>query len=171
MSVGSVVVDRSLFKTILLGPVILIFFSGCFWHRVDYSVFDPRCREWIKNRNYNMAYSKEIESMSDVRLKFSYYMCVNMVSGHMVVPERIFYDDPKESVAVLVDGLSKYNEDIAVWMIIHALQQIQLKGDYHVAEDDRAMSAIKVRMSMMKNEEWKDMASGKLKWIESQKKN
>lgn len=160
---------RSLIKTIFLGPVVLMLFSGCFWHRVDYSTFDPRCREWANDKNYKIIYSEIIKSTSDVKLKFSYYMCVNMVRGHMIVPEEIFFNDPEKSVAVLVGGLSKYNEDIAVWMIVHALEKIQVEKKYDVANDDRAMSAAMIRISKMSHEEWKRMASGKLKWIESQK--
>jgi len=45
---------RTFVKSILLGPVVLMLFSGCFWHRVDYSAFDPRCREWANDKKYKM---------------------------------------------------------------------------------------------------------------------
>ncbi|KAF0234616.1 MAG: hypothetical protein FD177_643 [Desulfovibrionaceae bacterium] len=162
---------HSLVKAILFGSVVLVLSSGCFWYNVDYSVFDSRCKEWVANNSKGIKFDEFVKHTRDMDTRLSYYLCINMVTGNMLVPETIFFDAPEESVAVLADGLMKYKEGIAVWMIVHALQQIQLKGCYDVANDEKAMSAVRVRISMMEHDGWGKMASGKLRWIESQKNN
>lgn len=159
---------HSLAKAILFASVVLVLFSGCFWYKVDYSVFDSRCKEWVANYRKGIKFDEFVKDTKDMNTRLSYYLCINMVTGSMLVPETIFFDAPEESVAALVNGLMKNNEDIAVWMIVHSLQQIQLKGYYDVANDEKAMSAVRMRISMMGHEGWGKMASGKLRWIESQ---
>lgn len=105
---------RTLVKSILLGPVVLILFSGCFWHRVDYSTFGPRCREWVKNIDGHGSLNYIIENMPDIESRFSCYMCVNMARGNRMVPGGILFTDPQKALVVLVAGLSEYKDDIAV---------------------------------------------------------
>lgn len=138
--------------------VVLV--QGCYFYRTDYGKFDARCRAWIQDVKANgMSYAKEAaKKIPDAKSKYAYFVCVNDVTGMMMVPYDIFCDEPIETVEVVKGLLLDTEYDFDAWNMINILAKLHFKQVYNVASDHEVVLMMKQRVSVMKVEIYKKNA-------------
>jgi len=140
---------------VLVTGVVLV--QGCIFYRTDYGKFDARCRAWIQDVKVNgMSYANEAAiKIPDAKSKYAYFVCVNDVTGMMMVSYDIFCDVPIETVEVVKGLLLDTEYDFDAWNMVNILKKLHLTQVYNVASDAEMVSIMKQRVSVMKVEIYK----------------
>lgn len=136
--------------------ILVICGSSCSFYRTDYSRYDPRCKVWIsdiKSAGWFSEYSsKYIASLSDPADRYAYYMCVNGVSGMMLLQENSFNDIPERTIEMMKKRLPGMVYDIDAWFAINIIYELHHVKYYNVAQDVIIISIMNDRCSRMKSD-------------------
>lgn len=130
--------------------------SSCSFYRTDYSRYDPRCKNWIndlKSVGWFSEYSREyIASLSDPTDRYAYYVCVNGVSGMMLLQEGSFNDIPEKTIEMMKKRLPGMVYDIDAWFAINIIFELHHMKYYDVAQDEKIIYIMNDRCSRMKSD-------------------
>ena len=145
----------------------VVFVQGCIFYRTDYGKFDARCRTWIQDVKANgMSYANDAAiKIPDAKSKYAYFVCVNDVTGMMMVSYDIFYDVPIETVEVVKGLLLETECDFDAWNMVNILKKLHLRQVYNVASDAEMVAMMKQRVSVMKVEIYKEDAEATIRKI------
>lgn len=147
--------NRSIVKILILVLLTTLPCSSCFWYRVEYNKLDPRCKDWVKAWHKEYRISDTVaNNPSDAYTRYQYYICINTATGSMAINEDAYIDIPKEFVSVIKQTAPTSRSEWELWMAVYALQILQERKVYDVANDNDLISTIRGRISTYKDDFW-----------------
>jgi len=145
--------NRSIVKIIILALLTTLSCSSCFWYRVDYNKLDPRCKDWVKTWHKEYRISENVaNNPSDAYTRYEYYICINTATGSMSLLDDAFIDIPSTFVHVVKQQATTSRTSWELWMAVYALQILQERKAYDVANDNDLISTIRGRISTYKDD-------------------
>jgi len=107
----------------------------------------------LKEAGYFSDYSKKhIVSFPDPADRYAYYMCVNRVSGMMLLQEDSFNDVPEKTIELMIGKLGDVESDLEALYAVNIIYELHYSDLYNVARNARMIAVMRNRCSRMLSE-------------------
>ncbi len=121
-------------------------------HRgIDYTKFDPKCREWNGEKGIMPSKSDFMKTNPDIDTYYEYFMCINLSYQHAAILVGIdyFLNNPNKFTHIVVGKMLSSRSDKETLLISHILLSIHESNPHMISNNDALLSAWAKAISKM----------------------
>ncbi|MFP5238590.1 MAG: hypothetical protein ACLGQW_02050 [Acidobacteriota bacterium] len=130
-------------STFLMICLLLLLAAPSACHRgIDYTKFDPKCREWNGENGIMPSKSEFMQTNPDMNSYYEYFMCINLSYQHAAILVGIdfFLNNPGEFTRIAAGKMLASRSDKEMLLISHILLRIHEFKLYEIAGNEALMT-------------------------------